>query len=186
MRVPWFDFQAPSLMAELTAKDRLQPALLDRLTDDAPSNPLETRERRVVSAKQLRMSVLRDLSNLLNATRLGGYDAKRADGCRTVARSVLNYGLPDFTGNALSSLEANEVSAWINDAIRSFEPRIVSDSVRVRALPNENRTRPTAMAFLIEGDLWMQPYPERLYFRTELDLEDGAVSVRGLDGASTL
>jgi hypothetical protein len=30
----------------------------------------------------------------------------------------------------------------------------------------------------------MQPYPERLYFRTELDVEDGDVSVRGLDGSS--
>lgn len=171
-------------MAELTAKDRLQPALLDRLTDDAPSNPFEARERRVVSAQQLRRSVLRDLSNLLNATGLLSYDRKRADGSPEIARSVLNYGLPDFTGKALSNLDSNEMAEWIAQAIRSFEPRIVSDSVRVRALPQEERTRPTAMAFLIEGDLWMQPYPERLYFRTELDLEAGDVSVRGLDGAS--
>jgi type VI secretion system protein ImpF len=171
-------------MAELTAKDRLQPALLDRLTDDAPSTPFEARERRVVSAKQLRRGVLRDLSNLLNATRLPGHAPERGDACPAIARSVLNYGLPDFTGKALSNLDSNEISDWIAEAIRSFEPRIVSDSVRVRALPHEERTRPTAMAFLIEGDLWMQPYPERLYFRTELDVEDGDVSVRGLDGSS--
>lgn len=173
-------------MAELTAKDRLQPALLDRLTDDAPSNPFEARERRVVSARQLRRSVLRDLSNLLNATGLLSYDRKRGDGSPEMARSVLNYGLPDFTGKTLSNLDSNEMCEWIAQAIRSFEPRIVSDSVRVRALPHEERTRPTALAFLIEGDLWMQPYPERLYFRTELDLEGGDVSVRGLDGAGVL
>jgi len=171
-------------MAELTAKDRLQPALLDRLTDDAPSNPFEARERRVVSAKQLRRSVLRDLSNLLNATRTDLHDPKRAPGCRAGSRSVLSYGLPDFTGKALSNLDSSEMSEWIAEAIRSFEPRIVSDSLRVRALPHAQRTRPSAMAFLIEGDLWMQPYPERLYFRTELDLEDGDVSVRGLDGSA--
>jgi type VI secretion system protein ImpF len=171
-------------MAELTAKDRLQPALLDRLTDDAPSEPFEARERRVVSAKQLRRSVLRDLSNLLNANRVDRDELSRTGSGRAVATSVLNYGLPDFTGKALSNLDSNEMSEWIAEAIRSFEPRIVSDSLRVRALPHEERTRPTAMAFLIEGDLWMQPYPERLYFRTELDLEDGDVSVRGLDGSS--
>ena len=172
-------------MAALTAKDRLQPALLDRLTDDAPSNPFEAREKRVVSAKQLRRSVLRDLSNLLNATRLPDSDRTHCDSGSAVARSVLNYGLPDFTGKALSNLDSNEMSDWIAEAIRSFEPRIVSESVRVRALPHKENTRPTALAFLIEGDLWMQPYPERLYFRTELDLEDGDVSVRGLDGSST-
>ena len=172
-------------MAELTAKDRLQPALLDRLTDDAPSSPYEARERRVVSARQLRRSVLRDLSNLLNATRLPHGDGRHCNGGPALTCSVLNYGLPDFTGKALSNLDSDEMADWIAHAIRSFEPRIVSDSVRVRALPHEKRTRPTAMAFLIEGDLWMQPYPERLYFRTELDLEDGDVSVRGLDGSST-
>ena len=106
-------------MAELTAKDRLQPALLDRLTDDAPSNPFEARERRVVSAKQLRRGVLRDLSNLLNATRLPGYEPKRGDGCSAMGRTVLNYGLPDFTGKALSNLDSNEISDWIAEAIRS-------------------------------------------------------------------
>lgn len=171
-------------MAELTAKDRLQPALLDRLTDDAPSNPFEAREKRVVSAKQLRRSVLRDLSNLLNATSLPLSERKHCKDGLAVARSVLNYGLPDFTGKALSNLDSNEMSDWIAEAIRSFEPRIVSDSIRVRALPHQEHTRPSALAFLIEGDLWMQPYPERLYFRTELDLEDGDVSVRALDGWS--
>jgi type VI secretion system protein ImpF len=44
-------------------------------------------------------------------------------------------------------------------------------------LPPQDTQRHSSIAFLVEGDLWAQPYPERLYFRTELDLEDGGVSV---------
>ncbi|CAN7418387.1 type VI secretion system baseplate subunit TssE [Trinickia sp. LjRoot230] len=166
-------------MAELTSKDRLQPALLDRLSDDAPSSRYEARERRVVSAQQLRRSVLRDLSNLLNATGRFSYDEARP--VSAVEHSVLNYGLPDFTGKPLSTLDPRRMSEWIARAIRSFEPRIVSETVRVSVLPAGQRRNATSIAFLIEGDLWMQPYPERLYFRTDLDLEAGDVSVSGLD-----
>jgi type VI secretion system protein ImpF len=34
-------------MAELTQKDRLQPSLLDRLTDDEPDKLQESREKRI-------------------------------------------------------------------------------------------------------------------------------------------
>ncbi len=48
-------------MAELTPQERLQPSLLDRLTDDRPQETRESRERRVLSMRQLRASVMRDL-----------------------------------------------------------------------------------------------------------------------------
>ena len=57
-------------MAELTPQERLQPALLDRLTDDEPDKQVEPREARVMSKSRLRQAVLRDLAWLFNATRL--------------------------------------------------------------------------------------------------------------------
>jgi type VI secretion system protein ImpF len=57
-------------MAELTARDRLQPSLLDRLTDLEPEKKVEPRERRVLSMRALRQSVQRDLAWLLNANGL--------------------------------------------------------------------------------------------------------------------
>ena len=51
-------------------QDRLQPALLDRLTDDEPGKKQEPREARVLSKSRMRQSVLRDLAWLFNATRL--------------------------------------------------------------------------------------------------------------------
>ena len=63
--------RVPRTMAEpLTPQDRLQPALLDRLTDDEPDKKLEPREHRVLSKSRLRQAVLRDLAWLFNATRL--------------------------------------------------------------------------------------------------------------------
>src|SRR5262249_39227931 len=57
-------------MADLILQERLQPALLDRLTDDEPEKLMESREQRVISLAKLRQCILRDLSWLLNAVRL--------------------------------------------------------------------------------------------------------------------
>ena len=66
---------SPTIMAEqLLPQDRLQPALLDRLTDDEPDKKQEPREARVLSKSRMRQSVLRDLAWLFNATRLEAVD----------------------------------------------------------------------------------------------------------------
>src|SRR5438105_14286865 len=90
-------------MVELLLQDRLQPALLDRLTDEEPLNTQEPREQRVVSKSRLRQAVLRDLAWLLNANRL-----ERAGEFRSAPlerSSVINFGLPALFGRMASSLE---------------------------------------------------------------------------------
>ena len=57
-------------MADLRPQERLQPSLLDRLTDKAPDTKSESRDRRVLSMRQLRQAVLRDLAWLLNTGQL--------------------------------------------------------------------------------------------------------------------
>jgi len=52
------------------AQDRVQPSLLDRLTDDDPTNRREARDMRGFSLARLREAVLRDLSWLMNASQL--------------------------------------------------------------------------------------------------------------------
>src|SRR5688500_3984031 len=54
-------------MAEHFSRDRLLPALLDRLVDDRPHEASEAIESRVLSKAGLRQSVLRDLAWLFNA-----------------------------------------------------------------------------------------------------------------------
>lgn len=170
-------------MAELTSRDRLQPALLDRLSDDAPHEPTEPRERRVISTGGLRASVLRDLSSLLNAHAL--YGCASLDAHPLARSSVVNYGLRDVTGRARSSLDIAALARDIECAIARFEPRVMAGSLRCTPLDMDEVAERAAVAFLVEGDLWAQPYPERLYFRTELDLESGqARIIDGLESPS--
>lgn len=165
-------------MAELLSTDRLQPALLDRLTDDAPQAAVESRDQRVLSMRGLRKAVLRDLGWLLNSTGLGAVQA--LDGTPLAAQSVLNFGLPDLTGKTASGLDRAALARRIRQAVWDFEPRILRDSLRVVALaPGASANQ---VAFEIHGELWGQPLPERLYLKTELDLEIGELRLYDLDG----
>jgi len=161
-------------MAELAPRERLQPSLLDRLTDEEPGNQAEPRERRVLSLRTLREGVLRDLAWLLNTTNL----LSSLDGpvLPHIANSVINYGVPDLSGNSIANLNLSRLERAIRQAIWDFEPRLVRSTVTVRALA-EAGTDHNKLSFEIEADMWAQPYPERLFLKTELDLERGAVTL---------
>ena len=162
-------------MPELTHKERLQPSLLDRLTDDEPSQQVESREQRVFSLTRLREAVLRDLAWLLNTTNLAaGTDL---DAYPEVRHSVLNYGIPDLSGVSVSSANIAELERELRQAIIDFEPRILSHSLAVRLEANKSQMSHNAMTFLIEGELWAQPVPLRMYLKTEIDLDIGDVKV---------
>ena len=161
-------------MAELAPRERLQPSLLDRLTDDEPGNQAEPRERRVLSLRTLREGVLRDLAWLLNTTNL----LSSLDGpvLPHIANSVVNYGVPDLSGNSIANLNLARLERAIRQAIWDFEPRLVRSTVTVRALADAGVDH-NKLGFEIEADMWAQPYPERLFLKTELDLERGGVAL---------
>ena len=161
-------------MAELTPKERLQPALLDRLRDDEPDKGQEAREQRVLSMRQLRESVLRDLQWLLNTGNLAA--TGELDHHPLVARSVLNFGIPDLSGTTATAMR-HKLEPMIRQAILDFEPRILKDSLRVRAVEADQMNR-NAMSFEIQGELWGQPLPTLLFLRSEIDFETGDVTVQ--------
>lgn len=166
-------------MAELTQKERLQPSLLDRLTDDEPDKVQESREQRVLSLTKLRQSVLRDMAWLLNS---GTFEAvQNLEDYPFIKRSVINYGIPDLAGSTLSGVNAQEIERNVRQAIWDFEPRILKNSVKI-TVSTSNTMNQNAITFDIEGDLWMQPLPLRLYLKTELDLETGIMDVMDKGG----
>ncbi len=171
-------------MAELTPQERLQPALLDRLTDEEPDKKVERREHRVMSKSRLRQAVLRDLAWLFNTTRLeSGTDLSRAPYAR---QSVINYGLPALSGRAASSLDVTDLERAIRQAIVDFEPRILPGTLRVRALLQASQLdHHNVIGVEIQGQLWAQPVPLELLVRTEIDLETGAVEIADLLPART-
>jgi len=166
-------------VAELTAQERLQPALLDRLTDRSPENRKpESREARVVSKQQLRQAVLRDLAWLFNSSRPTDIDWA---GCPYAEHSVINYGLPVLSGQTASSLDVVELEGAIRQAIIEFEPRITRESLHVEAVVSELQLdHHNIVSVEIRGQLWAQPMPIDLLLRTEVDLETGQVNIREL------
>src|SRR5256885_2788518 len=100
-------------MAELAPRERLQPALLDRLTDQDPASNVESRDRRVISLPQLKAAVLRDLVWLFNTA---CRNLQEFEGLREVERSVLNYGVPNLTGRTVSSLQTSELEVMLTEA----------------------------------------------------------------------
>jgi type VI secretion system protein ImpF len=167
-------------MAEqLTPQERLQPALLDRLTDDEPDKKQELRERRVLTKAQLRQAVLRDLVWLFNTTRLerGSELAKLPH----VRRSVVNFGLPAHSGQMASTLEITDIERDLKQAILDFEPRILPETLEVKALVELSQLdHHNVIGVQIHGQLWAQPVPLELLIRTEIDLETGRVQLSDL------
>jgi type VI secretion system protein ImpF len=158
-------------LSDLTLKERLQPSLLDRLTDRDPGNQQESRDRRVISESRLRASVIRDLEWLLNTASLDStYDLEAFPAVRA---STLNYGIPDLAGVVASSIEPAELEQSIRRAILRFEPRLMADSVRVSLTADQGSFDHNVLMLRIEANLWAEPLPVSLYLRTELDLEQG-------------
>lgn len=161
------------------ALDRLQPALLDRLTDDDPTNKTEPLSMRVINRSRLRDAVLRDLSWLFNTTCLGM--DKQLQDSPLVLSSVLNYGLPALSGRVASSVDALGLEQKVKNAILNFEPRIVADSLEVELLFSAQQLdHHNQVSFKISGQIWAQPVPLELLLHTDVDLETGQVGIKDL------
>ena len=155
-------------MAELNRTERLQPSLLDRLTDHAPDQRRESLDAQTLTMTQLRRAVLRDLGFLLNATNLNAVD-ELPEGS-LAARSTLNYGIPGIAGTA-SDGRSSALERGIAAAIRCFEPRIRPESLQVRARPMRRDEGIPTLVLEISGELWAQPVPQQVFLETSIELE---------------
>ncbi len=164
-------------MAAPRAQDRLQPALLDRLTDDEPGSTTESAESRVITRSRMRDLVLRDLAWLFNATAPGStIDWSRAPHAR---RSVLSYGLPALSGQTASVIDPLVLQGRVKQAILDHEPRILPGTLIVEAIATDlQMDHHNQIGFRISGQLWAQPVPLELLLQTDIDLETGRVAVR--------
>jgi type VI secretion system protein ImpF len=161
-------------MAELTPFEKLQPCLLDRLTDEQPAVAVESRYQRVVSATRFKEGVLRDLRWLFNTQRHRPDEG--LDAFPQVARSVLNFGLRDYAGMFSEKRDLHEVEREITDTLLFFEPRIIRHTLQVRVIPDEeagDQPNPHRVSLQISADLWAQPTPEKFFAKTTIDLETG-------------
>ena len=156
-------------MGELASRERLQPSLLDRLTDDAPEHKRESLDQQTLSMQQLRRAVLRDLAWLLNTTNLVA--TEDLDGAPLAVKSTINFGIPSFAGLIGTARKVGSLESGIAEAIRAFEPRIRPDSLKVKLRPAQDSQTASALTFEIQGELWAQPVPQQLFLETMIELE---------------
>lgn len=163
-------------MADKTLAERLQPSLLDRLTDNEPGNLKETRDARVIDISRLRDIIQRDLSWLLNTTNTEhSFDAAALP---NVARSVVNYGLREVSGEFSTAERAEQIRRSIQRAISIYEPRIIDGTVEVTLNPVDTGND-MMVALVIRAEMWAQPLPLELYLRSQVDVTTGEISVEG-------
>ncbi len=159
------------------ARDRdpiIVPSLLDRLLDDQPDlsrEPLGTRSQTV---RQLESSVARDLEAMLN-TRREALEELPED-FQEVNRSLVNYGLPDFTAySLLSEKDRARIRRILEETITTFEPRLQ----RVRVTLEAQREHEKALRFRVDALLRVEPSPEPVTFDALLQLLNQEYQVKG-------
>lgn len=140
-------------------------SLLDRLTDEHPGSTREAVPLRLHDVDQLRASVARDLEALLNTRR--EYLDDLPEHYVEVERSLLLYGLPDFTSYSLKSQrDRSRVLQAVEEAIGRCEPRL--RDVHVQLIQEEGIEK--NLHFRVDGLLKVEPAPEPVAFDTVLHL----------------
>jgi type VI secretion system protein ImpF len=156
-------------MAELTPLEKLQPCLLDRLTDDEPAKTEESRNQRVISLQRYKRGVLRDLEWLLNSSAhlpVEGRKEFRLSDYPEAFRSVINYGTRQLCG--LIAPDMDGLEREMRDALHLFEPRILRHTLVIKATMERQ-----VISFELYGELWANPISEKLFIKTKIDLESG-------------
>ena len=161
-------------MADRPPYERLQPTLFDRLCDDKRGGTRGSPERRFMSLREFRESVVRDLEWLLNSENLGS--VLDLSGHPEAARSVVNYGIASFSGKTISNTDLSAIEQSIRDSILCFEPRIDPRSLEVRILADQEASH-NKLTLTIGGNLWAEPAPQEFILVTEVDLETGAIQI---------
>lgn len=163
-------------MQRVDQRTSLQPSILDRLLDDAPDVSREPLPDRFQNLRQLKRAVTRDLEALLN-TRQEVWEELPSE-FTELHRSLLVYGLPDFTPlSLLNPHDSNRIRRAVEQAIALFEPRLN----RVRVTLQAPREHEPALRFHIEAFLRVEPAPEPVNFDAVLQLHTKEYVVRGQD-----
>jgi type VI secretion system protein ImpF len=161
-------------MARIREDQMLVPSVLDRLIDDDPHTQQEPAKSRNQVLRELKLSVRRDLENLLNTRwRCVAWPPDLNE----LETSLVNYGIPDFTGTAFaSSSDQEQFRKTVEAVIRRFEPRF--KRVRVELL-TDGESLERSLKFRIDALLYAEPAPEPVVFDTEVETATGTFEVKG-------
>jgi type VI secretion system protein ImpF len=178
------------------AGPRLNPTLFDKLvadlqleglrTDDAEEDldapdAVRTRLRFYTvprierfNENALRATVRRELNWILNTTNLAS--VQDLEPYPEVRTSVVNYGVPDLAGKALTRRVVQSRAREIREAIRVFEPRMDPDHLEVEPLTTVERVN--AITYVIRGDITAAVQAMPVEFKTDIEVDTASVILR--------
>ena len=129
-----------------------------------------------ISSKQdIQSCVKRDLEWLFNANQY--VPNEELDDLPEIARSVVNFGIPDFTGKTVSGLDMIQLERLLLQAIIDFEPRIIQKTLTVKVIADQDKKEHNVFVFEVEGEICAKPLPLHLHLRTEFELEGSQVTI---------
>jgi type VI secretion system protein ImpF len=176
-------------------KDRLSPPLLFAfraahqahdakkkldLRDQSGERVLAGRRaspRHVITESLLRREVSQDLGALMNTVNLGSsIDLQEFP---KVGHSILNYGIPDLAHRSIDEFTVDDIGREIAAALRDFEPRIVSDTIRVER-DHTVRSEALKIRFVVRADLSCTPLDVPVEFVADIQVDTGKISINRL------
>ena len=136
----------------------------------------------VVTPDVLREAVRRDIEMLFNVERLeASYfltdremqnhedPAEMLADFPHVRTSVVNYGVPTFSGRKGSDFDRDALAKSLREVLQTYEPRLKPDTVKVKVSFADK----IGLRVDIDAILVMSPVAERLRLSTVIDLESG-------------
>ncbi|MDX1811650.1 MAG: type VI secretion system baseplate subunit TssE [Gammaproteobacteria bacterium] len=164
-------------MARPTTTQALTPSILDRLTDYNPSSKTESQASRTQLIKELRESVRRDLEFFLNTRQpcvpLSGEWSE-------LNKTIINYGIPDFTGVNLD-LDHNR-----ENFAKQIEALVVNNETRLKAVKvtviEDYSSIDRTFRFRIDGLLKVEPAVKPVVFDSTMDPVFKTFDVKDAEG----
>ena len=151
----------------------LIPTLLYRLQDDHPENTQDSLGEGFVTRKKIRSVLQHDLTLLFNT--INHETELNSDAWPELASSVINYGIPPFSGGYASEMPWTTVEKMLRTAITRFEPRLIPETLSIMPLPEEGDNR---LHFKIQAFIDMEPYPLEFVLKSSVDLENHDVKLK--------
>ncbi len=150
------------------------PSILDRLLGEEAPKSDEIERNRTQLVRNVKAALLRDLENLLNTRcRCGSLPQEFSE----LQTSLVNYGIPDFTGARAGSLVGRQdFLALIRSAVERFEPRLQQVNV---SLLDDKDPLDRVLRFRIEGVLVTDYDDEQVIFLSTMEPASGKFQVAG-------
>ena len=158
--------------------EQVRASILDRLIDHSPGVAPERPPFRTQSRAEYGRSILRDLQRLLSTrtTFEVGVDAKTRRRRKPKERSVVDYGLSDFSHLHPASEDDRIILArTLREAITAFEPRIKIRRLSVDLVEGHR----SLCEIRIQAWLIMNHARQPISFGLALDGSEGTVQVHG-------